>query len=76
MAAVTKFYIVVPTPAEIIAANGNVNVQVFTDRPTVNGAVVKGAIVAGAQRVVMEAVAYADPELDPATVTAQLKTVA
>jgi glutamate racemase len=73
--AVTRFYMVVPTTEEIIAASGNITVQVLTTRSAADAAAVKSAITTGSQRIIVEAIAYAESTLDPATITAQIETI-
>lgn len=75
MPAPTKFFIVVPNSDVITASKGTISVSVYTSESQANAAAVKAAIGSGAYAIVMEAVRYADPTLDPASITAQTKDV-
>lgn len=72
----TRFYLVVPTADEIIAANGSATVVVFTTLVEAQTNAVKAAITAGKFRVVMTATHFADPVVSSATQTAQLEAFA
>lgn len=70
----TRFYLVVPTADEIIAANGVVTVAVFNTLVEAQTNAVKAAITAGKFRLVMTATHFADHTVSSAAQTAQLET--
>lgn len=75
MSQTTPSWIILPTAAEIMAANGSITVQIYPTLAAVQIAATLAALASGQDRTIYQALSYASATPASASVTAQLNTI-